>query len=564
MAHATLSDARLALARHFGYQDFRAPQIPAIEAVLSGRDAVIVLPTGGGKSICFQVPALLLPRLTVVVSPLISLMADQVIGMERRGIGATFLNSTLTPEESAARIARIRTGRVKLLYVAPERLASPATVTLLAHAGVDLLAVDEAHCVSEWGQDFRPSYLRLARIRRSIGDPQMVALTATATPRVRRDITRLLGLRDPMEVVGGFDRPNLSFHVRRVASEANRNEAMLEALRATAAPAVVYAATRRQVEQVARLLVASGIRAVPYHAGLDSERRSRAQDAFMSGTQRVIVATNAFGMGIDKPDVRLVLHYFLSGSLEDYYQEAGRAGRDGAPSRCELLYHPHDRRVHDRMRLAGHLPPALIRTVWEWLARESAGKVAVTLEPERIARQVRAADASAVARALAVLEDRGAIPHSGSATRLEARLIGSPLRLACERSALSANARRLLEAMEASGCESSRWRPLEAATVGPPARIRSAARELESRQLAVFAGLVPRLVLTPTLEARRRMDRVVHEVATRHEVERRKLDAIAGYAESTTCRRGYILRYFGEGSGARSACGACDRCTAGR
>jgi len=245
MARPTLEQARSILRKHFAYDDFRPAQLPAVEAVLSRDDAVIVLPTGGGKSICFQVPALCFERLTVVVSPLISLMSDQVQALERRGVAATFLNSTLPPDESTRRAELIRRREVKLLYVAPERLAVGATTSLLAQAGVDLLAVDEAHCVSEWGQDFRPSYLRLPAVRRLIGDPQIVALTATATPRVRRDIARLLELRNPTVIVGGFDRPNLTFRVETVKSDPERHQAMLTRLRGLREAAVVYAATRR-------------------------------------------------------------------------------------------------------------------------------------------------------------------------------------------------------------------------------------------------------------------------------------------------------------------------------
>jgi ATP-dependent DNA helicase RecQ len=291
-------------------------------------------------------------------------MADQVQALERRRVAATFLNSTLPPDETATRVERIRRGEIRLLYVAPERLALGSTARLLGQVGVDLLAIDEAHCVSEWGQDFRPSYLRLAEVRREIGDPQTVALTATATPGVRRDIARLLELRNPRIIVGGFDRPNLTFRVQGVKSDAERHAAMVHRLRLVTDPAVVYAATRRQVEKVAHILSSGGVNAVPYHAGLRPDRRARAQDAFMSGTVQVIVATNAFGMGIDKPDVRLVLHYLHSGSLEDYYQEAGRAGRDGHPSNCLLLFAARDRLVHDRMRDNGHVPGELLRSVW--------------------------------------------------------------------------------------------------------------------------------------------------------------------------------------------------------
>jgi ATP-dependent DNA helicase RecQ len=407
MSKPTLAEARAVLQRYFGYADFRAPQLPAVQAVLSRRDALVVLPTGGGKSICFQVPALCFGRLTVVVSPLISLMADQVQALERRAIAATFLNSTLSPDETAARVERIRRGEVRLVYVAPERLTVGSTTKLLADAGVDLLAIDEAHCVSEWGQDFRPSYLKLVDVRRDLGEPQTIALTATATPGVRRDIARLLQLRNPEVVVGGFDRPNLTFRVQRVPDEPRRHQVMIHHLRAIRDPAVVYAATRRQVEQVARLLSSGGVNAVAYHAGLAAERRARAQDTWMESRAQVIVATNAFGMGIDKPDVRLVVHYLHSGSLEDYYQEAGRAGRDGAPSNCLLLFNVHDRGVHDRMRENGNVDADLVRRVWHCLAGMSQGRrPCPSMSPDR--DSTRQGDThESVKTALSLLEERG-------------------------------------------------------------------------------------------------------------------------------------------------------------
>lgn len=558
MPHDLLTHARAALARHFGYADFRPPQVPAVEAILARRDALIVLPTGGGKSVCFQVPALLFPRLTVVVSPLISLMDDQVQGLARRGIGATCLNSTLPPDEVATRLGRLRRGEARLVYVAPERLAAGTTSRTLAAIGVDLLAIDEAHCVSEWGQDFRPSYLKLAAIRRTLGDPQAVALTATATPRVRRDVARLLALRDPVTVVGGFDRPNLTFRVEPVAGDAERNQATLMHVRATKAPVVVYAATRRQVDQVTRLLVASGVNAVAYHAGLASEPRAAAQDAFMAGSARVIVATNAFGMGIDKPDVRLVLHYLLSGSLEDYYQEAGRAGRDGARSRCVLLFSAADRQVHDRMRHAGRVRPALVRSVWEALTAASGGTLAVPLDAAAVQRTVREPDRDEVQRAIRVLQDRGVLPVLPAAASFRARLLASPLRLECERTALSPGARELLE-MVVSHDIAGGWASLDAHGLRGGLLDR-AMRELESRQLAVFERPVPRVIVAPTPRSRVVIERLVHDLKKRHEVDRAKLSDMVGYAESSMCRRRYILQYFGDPIRHEAGCGTCDRC----
>jgi ATP-dependent DNA helicase RecQ len=561
MVRPTMPQAREMLRRYFGYADFRTLQVPAVEAVLSRRDAVIVLPTGGGKSICFQVPALCFDRLTVVISPLISLMADQVQALERRGIAATYLNSTLSPDESNARIERLRRRDIRLLYVAPERLTVGNTASLLAAAGVDLFAIDEAHCVSEWGQDFRPSYLQLAAVRRRIGDPQTVALTATATPRVRRDVARLLELRTPTIVVGGFDRPNLTFRVQVVASDPERNQEMVRHLRTAKDPVVVYAATRRQVEHATRIISSGGVRAVSYHAGLSPERRARAQEDFMHDTTQVIVATNAFGMGIDKPNVRLVLHYLHSGSLEDYYQEAGRAGRDGAASTCVLLFNAADRRVHDQMREHGRVPGNQLRAVWQFLAQLSNGRRPVPLDAGLIASRLGSpASRESVATALQILQDRGAISGISAPDGVRVRLLASSLRLECERVSLSLEARRILSLLDDALGDEVPWQSISIRTSGLSThRFACALDELESRQLVFADRSPPRAIVSNESRSRTQLERLILQLKTRQEVERVKLASMVGYATALMCRRTYILDYFGDGT-SKAACGQCDVC----
>jgi len=362
-------DARAALRRHFGYPDFRPGQLPLVESVLAGRDAMGILPTGGGKSVCYQVPALMLPGLTLVVSPLISLMADQVRRAREAGLEAALLNSTQSADERAAVLRAARSGALRLLLVAPERLATSAFREAFLNVRVSLVAVDEAHCISEWGHDFRPSYLRIGALRDAISAP-ILALTATATPRAREEIAASLRLDRPLRVVGSFDRPNLSWHVVRVRREAERAELLTRLVRRAGGSVVVYAGTRRGVETLRDRLAALGLPVEAYHAGLAAEERSRVQGAFMAGERRVVVATNAFGMGVDKADVRLVVHWQLPGTLEAYYQEAGRAGRDGEPARCVALYGRNDARLHRAFVDRSRPSPAGLRRVLRAVRRQ--------------------------------------------------------------------------------------------------------------------------------------------------------------------------------------------------
>ncbi len=346
---ARARDADGALHELFGFETFRPGQREAVEAARTGRDVFVVMPTGSGKSLCYQLPALMRADLTVVVSPLVSLMQDQVEAIERVAPGHVGL---INGQQDAARnrkvLARAAAGQLRLLYVAPERFSSPGFVERIRDARIGLFVVDEAHCVSQWGHDFRPDYLRLADAARRLGAEAIVASTATATPQVAADIVARLGLRDPVRVATGFDRPNLSFAVVPVAAKDAAHRAISAALSEPGAlPAIVYAGTRSDCERLAgRLGRELGVEALPYHAGLPREARAEAQRRFMSGAAPVVVATNAFGMGVDKPDVRTVCHESVPGSIEAYYQEAGRAGRDGAPARCLLFAASRDKGLH--------------------------------------------------------------------------------------------------------------------------------------------------------------------------------------------------------------------------
>jgi ATP-dependent DNA helicase RecQ len=325
-----------ALKHRFGYDTFRPLQREIVEAALAGDDVLALLPTGGGKSLCYQLPALLRPGLTLVVSPLIALMKDQVDSLQANGIAATFLNSSIDPETAATRIAGLNRGDYKLLYVAPERIVLESFLYGLDRWRLAGIAIDEAHCVSEWGHDFRPEYRRITTLRERYPDVAMMAVTATATDRVRGDIEKFLALRNPRRFVAGFNRPNLRYAVFE------KREAVKQLLAFAAArpneSGIVYTTSRQSAEDLAAKLTASGISARPYHAGLTPRERVRNQDVFIRDEIRVICATIAFGMGIDKPNVRYVVHYDVPKNVEGYYQETGRAGRDGLPSDCTLFF----------------------------------------------------------------------------------------------------------------------------------------------------------------------------------------------------------------------------------
>jgi ATP-dependent DNA helicase RecQ len=328
------------LKQFFGFDSFRPLQEEIIRDALAGRDVIALLPTGGGKSLCFQLPALAQSGLTVVVSPLISLMKDQVDALQAGGVPATFLNSSLKTDESRARLRGLHDGDYRLLYVAPERMMLSGFINDLRQWNVKLLAIDEAHCISEWGHDFRPEYRRLAELRQHFPEVPLMALTATATERVRADIVKQLRLREPRRYVASFNRPNLTYRVQP-KSKAYEQVLYFVSLRANES-GIVYCQSRRSAESVAQRLSADGVMAKPYHAGLDAKERTLNQELFLRDEVRVICATIAFGMGINKPNVRFVVHHDLPKNVEGYYQETGRAGRDGLPSECLLLFSAGD------------------------------------------------------------------------------------------------------------------------------------------------------------------------------------------------------------------------------
>src|SRR6185295_15750885 len=411
----SIADAVAALREHFGFDDFREGQREVIAAMLEGKDAVVVMPTGSGKSLCYQLPALMLSGATLVVSPLIALMKDQVDALHARQLPATFINSSIPEQEQWSRIEGLRRGQFKLVYVAPERFRSSRFLEALQSVTVSLFAVDEAHCISTWGHDFRPDYLRLKNIIPLLGKPQTLALTATATPYVRSDIIQQLGLVKPEAFVSGFDRPNLTIDVVHTEKEREKVARIKRLAKTHEGSGIIYASTRKAVEQVTSELRALGLQVSAYHAGLSDSARVKAQEEFMAGRTQMIVATNAFGMGIDKPDIRFVAHYQMPGSIEAYYQEIGRAGRDGLPSSSVLLFNYADKNTHDFFIEGSYPTPELARNIYNALV--STGLKRIELSAAEIAKRAGARNEMAVQSSLYLLERAGHIARTAKVER---------------------------------------------------------------------------------------------------------------------------------------------------
>jgi len=556
---------------HFGFTKLRPGQEQVIDHVLQGHDCLVIMPTGGGKSLCYQLPALLLPGVTLVISPLIALMKDQVDRLNAIGIPATFINSSISLAETELRLDQILNNAYRLLYIAPERFHSQQFQNIIQQLKVSLVAVDEAHCISQWGHDFRPSYLQIEKFINSLGRPPILALTATATPEVRLDIIKQLSLRQSPEIITGFGRPNLNFAVVSTA-DSQKKDLVLEAIQKTpAASGIVYVSTRQRADELVNFLTDYHISAVEYHAGLTTDERQRLQNEFMTGQAKVIVATNAFGMGIDKADLRFVIHYDMPGTIEAYYQEAGRAGRDGQPSLCLLLHSPRDRYLQEFF-ITGDNPSAnLILDIYEFLTTYPDDHILITYNTIKEALDLDAPDL-AVGTALKVLEKEGYLTKSYEKTSQATIKLTSPtINLAAGQTALGSRAKKSLAIWSqlydhyARKLRSGYSVNLDFLANDLHCSKDSLTRLLKKLHDQSIIIYEPPFKGTEIILLKRynRQEVTLDNQALRDKLlfAKSKLDKMENYVYHQACRQQYILNYFGEQL--TENCGHCDWCLHG-
>ncbi len=552
----------------FGLSRFRPGQREVIETVLAGQDCLCVMPTGGGKSLCYQLPALVHPGLTLVISPLIALMKDQVDTLQARGVKATFINSTLSPEETTARLEGMVAGEYKLVYVVPERFRSSRFVEATRRSDLRLLAVDEAHCVSEWGHDFRPDYARLGRFRAQLDNPPTIALTATATDGVRRDIVALLNLREPRVFISGFARDNLFYSVQVCSTDRDKDETLFRFLAANPGSGIVYSSTRKRCQELGEKISSRTSRPTTvYHAGLAAEDRRAAQEDFMQGRTEIAVATLAFGMGIDKADVRFVVHYNLPGSLEAYYQEAGRAGRDGLPASCLLLFGGGDRHIHEFFIESAYPSRKVVEDVYEFLRDLGTNPIEMTQQEVKTALNLQIG-AEGIGACEKLLESAGAIERLEAAENTAAVRLNSDLPTLVDLLPPQARVKRqVLRALERLvGGQRREWyyfQPRELLRDLPDFDSSALSRNLRELSALSAVDYVPpfRGRAIHLREVGRRFEdlEIDFELLDRRKsAEYERLERVIRFGKTFGCRQQEILKYFGEADPA--PCDHCDNC----
>jgi len=552
--------------KRFGLSAFRPGQQKVVDAVYDGRDCLCIMPTGGGKSLCFQLPAIARSGTVLVVSPLIALMKDQVDTLNRKSISATCINSSLHPSEQRDRIMRMAEGQFDLVYIAPERMKSRFFVESLAATKVQLLAIDEAHCISQWGHDFRPDYARLGRLRQEIGAPQTIALTATATPTVRKDICEVLQLNQPRVFVSGFARDNLSLSVSQPASNSDKDEMLLRFIKANRGAGIVYSSTRKACDHLAELLNRKLRRKVRvYHAGLEPADRKKVQEAFSAGEIDVMVATNAFGMGIDKSDLRFVVHYNMPGSIEAYYQEAGRAGRAGKPARCELLYSFQDRFIQEFFIDNSYPTQEIVKKVYEYLCGLKIDPIEMTLQELQNELEINVGT-EGIRVSEALLHKHGAIERLDSQQNQASVKINSELPTIVDLLPREARKRRhVLRAIE-SGMKDRRG---ERVYFSPQELCQQTEMTWDSVQRCLrdlnkldcfdyvppFRGRAVHVVKRVPFDD---LQIDFSELESRKKEEMKRLESVISFATANSCRQLEILEYFGDQI--QRPCGQCDNC----